>query len=307
MNMKHNILLALLIVAASCTEIEPVRLDYQSAAQQNPELWVRYMQSLRTYKLESDHYIAYGSFDCGVQNSVNEGDYLRSLPDSLDFVALANAENLTQYDREDIPALQEKSTRVLYKLDYAAKMAELKDEAALKSWLDKAVTAAMELGVDGFAFTGIPLYGGTEDEMNARKAAAKTITDKLSATGKILVFEGDPAFVANADCLDKLDYAVLNTADITHSVALTLHVENILTAYGDKLPKEKIILAAKIDGQIVNEENRKVDAVLDMTDRVPAPGPVAGMAIYNMSEDYFPDRIGWQTVRTAIQLLNPAK
>ena len=61
------------------------------------------------------------SFENGTEQSKNEGAYLRSVPDSLDIVTLANSENITAYDREDIPSLQEKSTRVLYLVDYAKK------------------------------------------------------------------------------------------------------------------------------------------------------------------------------------------
>lgn len=310
--MKKNILFLLLAAfsLAACddwTEIEPVEIDYKDVSKQNPELWARYMACLHDYKLESDHYIAYGSFNNGVEVSKNESAYLRSLPDSLDFVSLANAENLTAYDREDIPLLQEKSTRVLYMADYAAKMDELTDAAKLGAWLDKAVAAATELNLDGFAFTGIPLYGGTDEEQNARREAAKLIVEKLSATGKVLVFEGDPAFVANAGKLGEVDYVVLNTADIDHAVALKLYVANVLGTYGNALPKEKLLLGAKMGNKIVNEDNEKKNSVEDMTDRVASLGHLGGLAIYSLGEDYQPVQMNYQTCRTAIQLMNPSK
>ena len=200
-------LLLILILSASCSDwndIEAVDIDPQHAKDQNPELWARYMESLRIYKQERTHYITYGSFENGTEQSKNEGAYLRSVPDSLDIVTLANSENITAYDREDIPSLQEKSTRVLYLVDYAKKMTELADAAALSTWLDKAVATATELKLDGFAFNGLPSYGGTDAEQAARKEAARLIVSKLSAFGKTLVFEGDPAFVDAAD-LSKLD------------------------------------------------------------------------------------------------------
>lgn len=310
--MKNNILFLLLAAfcVAACddwTEIEPVEIDYKDASKQNPELWARYMACLHDYKLKSDHYIAYGSFDNGVEVSKNESAYLRSLPDSLDFVSLANAENITAYDREDIPLLQEKSTRVLYMADYAAKMDELTDAAKLGAWLDKAVAAATELNLDGFAFTGIPLYGGTDEEQNARREAAGLIVEKLSATGKALVFEGDPAFVANAGKLGEVDYVVLNTADIGHAVALKLYVANVLGNYGDALPKEKILLGAKMGNKIVDEDNKKQNSVEDMTDRVASLGHLGGLAIYSLGDDYLPEQMNYQTCRTAIQMMNPSK
>lgn len=307
---KILFLLYAAFAALSCsdwTDIEPVDINYKDASQQDPELWARYMTALRAYKLESEHYITYASFNNGAETSKDEGAYLRSLPDSLDFVSLANAEHITAYDREDIPVLQEKNTRVLYLVDYAARMNELADASKLGAWLDKAMATAKELDLDGFAFTGIPLYGGTDADQTARKEAAKQIVEKLSAYGKTLVFEGDPAFVANAGQLDKLNYVVLNTADIGHAVALKLYVTNMLNTHGEQLPKEKIILAAKIGNKIMDEENQKQDAVVDMTDRVVSLGHLGGLAIYNPGGDYQPVQMNYQTCRTAIQLMNPSK
>lgn len=300
-------LLLALVLNASCSDwndIEAVDIDPQHAKDQNPELWARYMESLRIYKLERPHFISYGSFSNGAEESKNEGAYLRSLPDSLDFVVLANSEHITAYDREDIPLLKEKSTRVLYLVDYVAKMSELADAAALGAWLDKAVVAVTELGLDGFAFNGLPLYGGTDAEQAARKEAARLIVSKLSAANKLLIFEGDPAFVDAAD-LDKLDYVVLNTANIDNAVNLKLQVANVIDNYA--LPKEKLLLAAKIGNKLVDEENVKQDAVTNMVDRVVSLGPVGGLAIYSLGDDYYQPKMNYQTCRTAIQAMNPSR
>ena len=71
-------------------EPEIVDIDINSAKEQNPELWARYMQALRTYK-QSEHYLSYAHFDNSPEKSLNEGSYLRSLPDSLDIVTLGNS------------------------------------------------------------------------------------------------------------------------------------------------------------------------------------------------------------------------
>lgn len=300
-------LLLAILLTASCSDwndIEAIDTDPRYAKEQNPELWARYMESLRIYKQERPHYITYGNFVNGIEQSKNEGAYLRSLPDSLDIVTLANSEKITAYDREDILSLHEKSTKVLYLVDYIAKMTELPDAAALSAWLDKAVATVAELNLDGFAFNGLPLYGGTEAEQAARKEAAQLIVSKLSAVGKMLVFEGDLAFVDAAD-LSKLDYAVLNTADIATAVSLKLHVMNVLETY--TLPKEKLLLAAKIGALFLDEENMKQDAVMEMTNRVVSLGPLGGLAIYALGDDYYQAKMNYQACRTAIQTMNPSR
>ena len=253
-------LLLILILSASCSDwndIEAVDIDPQHAKDQNPELWARYMESLRVYKQERTHYITYGSFDNSTEQPKNEGAYFRSVPDSLDIVTL-----------------------------------------------DKAVATATELKLDGFAFNGLPSYGGTDAEQAARKEAARLIVSKLSAFGKTLVFEGDPAFVDAAD-LSKLDYVVLNTTDIENAVNLKLHVVNILETYA--LSKEKLLLAAKIGGKLTDEDLNKLDAVTEMTNRVISLGPLGGLAIYALGDDYYQAKMNYQTSRMAIQTMNPSK
>ena len=96
----HLFLLLALLATASCsdwTDQKTVDIDPQHAKEQNPELWARYMETLRTYR-QSKHFVTYGSFDNSAEKSKNEGDYLRSLPDSLDIVTPTHPESLTSYD-----------------------------------------------------------------------------------------------------------------------------------------------------------------------------------------------------------------
>lgn len=160
-------------------EPEIVDIDINSAKEQNPELWARYMQALRTYK-QSKHYLSYAHFDNSPEKSLNEGSYLRALPDSLDIVTLGNSHQISDYDREDIPLLQEKSIRVLYLIDYVAHASSLTDITALNSWLDKEIATSAELNLDGFAFTGLPLYNGTDAELASYKEKSRLIVSKLS-------------------------------------------------------------------------------------------------------------------------------
>lgn len=317
MNMKITIpniftylfLLLALLATASCsdwTDQKTVDIDPQHAKEQNPELWARYMEALRTYR-QSKHFVTYGSFDNGAEKPKNEGAYLRSLPDSLDIVTPSHPESLTSYDCEDILLLQEKSIKVLYLVDYTAQMSTLTDAAKLGTWLDKSIATASQLGMDGFAIKGTPLYGGTEAEQAARREAAKLIVSKLSAAvgdSKLLVFEGDPAFINTAD-LNKLDYVVLNTATIVSAVDLKLYVAGVIENFPSL--KEKLLLSAKINEKLTNEEGEKLDAVTEMTNRVVSLGPLAGLAIYALGDDYYHTKMNYETSRKAIQIMNPSK
>jgi len=283
-----------------------VDIDINSAKEQNPELWARYMQALRTYK-QSEHYLSYAHFDNSPEKSLNEGSYLRSLPDSLDIVTLGNSHQISDYDREDIPLLQEKSIRVLYLIDYVAHASSLTDITALNSWLDKEIATSAELNLDGFAFTGLPLYNGTDAELASYKEKSRLIVSKLStATGqdKLLVLEGNPAFVDEAD-FDKLNYIVLNTAELTNVTDLKLQVTGILA--NSLLSKDKLLLSVQMGGQVIDETGVKQEAVTLMTDRVVALGPLAGLGIYAIGNDYYSPIRNYEITRMVIQLMNPSK
>ena len=106
--MKQTIkylILALLIPAAYCftacdTDIEPIDQQIIKPDQQDPAQYAAYLAALKAYKA-SEHYVVYASLANAPAVPGSEKAFLRSLPDSLDIVALENAGNLTEYDIEE--------------------------------------------------------------------------------------------------------------------------------------------------------------------------------------------------------------
>lgn len=173
--------------------------------------------------------------------------------------------------------------------------------------MDKEIATSAELNLDGFAFTGLPLYNGTDAELASYKEKSRLIVSKLStATGQdnLLVLEGNPVFVDEAD-FDKLNYIVLNTAELTNVTDLKLQVTGILA--NSLLSKDKLLLSVQMGGQVIDETGVKQEAVTLMTDRVVALGPLAGLGIYAIGNDYYSPIRNYEITRTAIQLMNPSK
>ena len=190
MDMKRNKLIGLLSLCllaatfASCedwNETEAVKQKVERPEDQNPELWAEYTAALRDYK-QSEHFIVYARLFNSPQPGTSEKDFMRCLPDSLDIVSLTNADNFSKYDAEDMPAMREKGTKVLYQVDYAGRSGELTDETKLGAYLDKVIAAVEKNGLDGYSFTGIPNAGDA-----ATATAAALIV--LNATG----YAGVPA------------------------------------------------------------------------------------------------------------------
>ena len=290
---------ALLLAAVSCsdwTEMETVDNTVSKPWEQDPALWSDYTAALRAYK-QSEHYLSYARLYNSPAQATSEQDFMRCLPDSLDIVTLTNADNFSAYDAEDMAVMREKGTRVLYQVDYAGRKAEFADAAALAPYLDGVIAAVAAHGLDGYSFTADPLDA----------AATATIVATLSAArsdGQLLVFEGNPLSVAEADRA-KLDFVVLDTEKAENTTEVQLLVLNA-TGYAGIAP-EKLLLAAEIDAPLQDEDRTEYAAVELMARCVVEYGPLAGFAAYNIAGDYYHAEMNYQTIRTAIQTLNPSK
>ena len=288
-----------LLLGASCsdwTETENIDNTVLKPWEQDPALWADYTAALRSYKA-SEHYLSYARLHNSPSPAASEQDFMRCLPDSLDIVTLTNADNFSAYDAEDLAAMHEKGTKVLYQVDYAARKAEFSGEATLKTYLDGVIAAVAANGLDGYSFTADPLDA----------AATATIVATLSAArsdGQLLVFEGNPLSVAEADRA-KLDFVVLDTEKAANTTEVQLLVLNA-TGYAGIAP-EKLLLAAEIDAPLQDEDRTEYAAVELMARCVVEYGPLAGFAAYNIAGDYYHAEMNYQTIRTAIQTLNPSK
>lgn len=288
-----------LLLGASCsdwTETENIDNTVLKPWEQDPALWADYMAALRAYKA-SEHYLSYARLHNSPSPAASEQDFMRCLPDSLDIVTLTNADNFSAYDAEDMAVMREKGTRVLYQVDYAARKAEFSSEAALKAYLDGVIASVAANGLDGYSFTADPLDA----------AATATIVATLSAArsdGQLLVFEGNPLSVAEADRA-KLDFVVLDTEKAENTTEVQLLVLNA-TGYAGIAP-EKLLLAAEIDAPLQDEDRTEYAAVELMARCVVEYGPLAGFAAYNIAGDYYHADRNYSTIREAIQTLNPSK
>lgn len=290
---------AALLLAAACsdwTEMEPVENQINKPWEQDPQLWAEYTAALRAYK-QSEHYIVYARMYNSPEKASSEQDFMRCLPDSLDIVSLTNADNFSEFDKEDMTVMHEKGTKVLYQIDYAARKSEFVDAQALDSYLERVISAVESNGMNGYSFTTDPL---------ATEATAR-IVEKLSAAkteDQIIVFEGSPLSLAAAD-RTKIDYIALDTEKLENVQEVKLQILNA-TGYAGIAP-EKLLLSAEISSPLFDEDRTEFAAVEEMARRVVEFGPVGGLAAYNISADYYHAEMNYQTIRNAIQTLNPAK
>lgn len=112
-------LAAVLFTACSeWTEVESLDIHNPSLGDQNPELYQQYLVALRAYKA-SEHKIMLATFENHPTTPSHRNQHLAGLPDSLDFVSLNNPSVLHPMIVEEMAAVREKGTRLVYEIDYA--------------------------------------------------------------------------------------------------------------------------------------------------------------------------------------------
>lgn len=122
-NILKSIFGAALVLGTVCscsewTEPESKKLEYPMVKDQNPELWRTYLESLRNYR-QTDHKILIAGFDNKSTVPSGRAELLSGLPDSVDFVVLANPAGLSDAIAADMKTVREdKGIRTLYTVSY---------------------------------------------------------------------------------------------------------------------------------------------------------------------------------------------
>ena len=140
----------------------------------------------------------------------------------------------------------------------------------------------------------------------AARAKARII-DRLATArtdGQLLVFEGNPLSLAATDRA-KMDYVILDTEKLENVLDVRLHALHAVNYAG--IEANRLLLTAEINAALFDEDRTEHAAVDEMSRRVVELGPYAGLAAYNIAGDYYHSEMNYQTIRQAIQTLNPSK
>lgn len=283
-----------LMSCSDWTELETVSIETGRPWQNDPELWARYMEVLRDYKA-SEHFTIFAHLQNSPETAGSERDFMRCLPDSLDIVSLTNGDRFSQYDREDLKMMHDMGTKVLYHIDYACRKAEMGD---LSTCLAKAVETVKTEGLDGYSFTADPLDEAATAQIVSTLVAAKS-------GSQLIVFEGNP-LTLNAEDRAKMDFVVLNTEATDNALDLHLQILLALDDYSGIAP-DKLLLGAKVGETIRDEYGVKCPAVEEIARKVIEYGPVRGIGVYNIGDDYYHAGKNYESICRVIQILNPSK
>lgn len=289
-----------LIMLASCSDwvrTESVDVTVTNPWDRDPARWEQYKRDIREYK-QNRHSLVYVRFENSPETSISEKGFMRCLPDSIDIVSLTNADNFSEYDAEDMEWMRSVGTKVLYQLDFASRAEEFSGKEAVGAYIEKAATTVRKHGLTGFSFTLNDLQAG---DGNIASEAIRKLSEAKPENG-LLVFEGNPVFIPTED-MDKIDLFVISSESVENSFSL----KNLISdAVGHGVPKDRIILAASLNGEWYNEDNVSKPVLEAMADNVITFGPMAGLALFDIESDYYHYEGNWLTIRSVIERLNPS-
>lgn len=255
------------------TDAEPVKVVYKDLESKNPELWAKYMESIRQYHA-TDHQVLIAKFDNKSTTPEGRGEHINCLPDSVDYVILNNADKLNDVIAAEMQELlTEKNIPTLMNVNFVAMIKEynnmLADEAESKpegsedetlgvdtperfaSWIEARVKAELEIA-DKYNYGGINvIFGGKnpaamtdaqkEDAQLRQQSMFSGIDSWIAAHQKAVVFfEGSPRNVlVETAALKSAKFIIVTAEDAGNESSLSYAINQVL---GDFVPSDRFVI-----------------------------------------------------------------
>ena len=323
------------LACVSCTDVESLDITRPTAQEQNPEAYAKYLSNLREYK-STEHKVVYAWFDNSTKTPASPAHHITNIPDSVDVISMLTP-TLADFEKTDIETVHQKGTKVVYTISYddiKAAYDELQTaeeenggtstleafDIYLKSEIEKLLTHASSY--DGL----IAKYIGQNPEFMADdvKAEYKKYQDVFLTTikswkdankEKMLVWMGKPQNLITRTILTDCKNIILDTEGVNDTNQLRLSVTKALV---ENVPSNNLIFA--VSTTAADTSNKETgywgtgDAALRALSEVAYWVTIddthaytkAGIAIYNVQNDYYATGGTHTYVREAINIMNPS-
>lgn len=265
------------LILSSCSDwndTESLKINSPSLETQNPELYEAYLNSLRDFK-SSKHKVVITKFDNKEANPEGQAEHLVSLPDSVDYVILNNADNLNPIIVEEMEAIHsDKGTKVLFTIDFSVikdeydKMIKEQEKSETeseetenpetdnfldfcKTKTDYSLSLYDKYKYDGInvAFTGILPASLSEEEKiieGARQEFFFGLIQEWKANHKdaVIMFEGNPEnIISGKQLLNEALYIIIPAID---AVCFEDFILPINRAMVKDVPTDRFILGTTV-------------------------------------------------------------
>lgn len=331
--MKNIFIVASCFAAATCfsacddwTEVENVTINTPGIEELNPEQYAKYLQNLVEYK-NSDHKVVYAWFDNSEKTPFSRGQHISDAPDSLDVISMMYPAELAEFELTDMQKVRAKGTKVVYTIsfdkirkEHADKVKEGTESGTFDAYLSAELTKQV-----GYAdaFDGIIAeYKGTNPVyMSAtQKAEAKKLQDaffgaisawKSSNADKMLTFQGYPENLIEQSVLSDCRHIILATDDVADDAQLSVVARLAMAA--SNVPADRFVIAVSTVSMDIADKktgyygtDRALKEAAYWTTEMSGDYTRAGLAIYNVQNDYYNAGNAYQYVKEAINIMNPA-
>lgn len=331
--MKNIFIVASCFAAATCfsacddwTEVENVTINTPGIEELNPEQYAKYLQNLVEYK-NSDHKVVYAWFDNSEKTPFSRGQHISDAPDSLDVISMMYPAELAEFELTDMQKVRAKGTKVVYTIsfdkirkEHADKVKEGTESGTFDAYLSAELTKQV-----GYAdaFDGIIAeYKGTNPVyMSAeQKAEAKKLQDaffgaisawKSSNADKMLTFQGYPENLIEQSVLSDCRHIILATDDVADDAQLSVVARLAMAA--SNVPTDRFVIAVSTVSMDIADKktgyygaDRALKEAAYWTTEMSGDYTRAGLAIYNVQNDYYNAGNAYQYVKEAINIMNPA-
>lgn len=315
------------LAGTSCddwTKNEKIAVEDPVFGEGDPELYARYLASLRAYK-SGDHRRTVVWFDNSNKQPASRGGFFSDVPDSVDVVALTAGGRLTVEELEQVETLREKGTKVIGAFDCQAALARDEDaqipEERLSAALAERIWEIEADGLDGLTLcyeSTDPTFA-TEEELHAQRALDDVVARALTEWRErhpegLLLFEGTPQWLNDLSAVALCDYLVVRCLDAESVYDFGVRARRMCAVEG--IPSDRFLWlvsavppsATGATGYLADAAGVSVRAVGALAEWLLRPEDIgkAGLGIMNVQYDYYNSAMIYRYTKEAIETLNPS-
>ncbi len=321
------------------TDAERVEIKEPDMEHDNPELYAKYLAALREYKQSAGHKVVYAWFDNSVKVTASRGQRIETVPDSVDVISLMYSDNLTSREIADIAKVRTKGTRVVYTIAYdsltesykayleqfAAEppSVEADDAPAVAKTLaeyavdysSSQIALCAKYNYDGVvvSYNGKELTHSTPDQIAEYTAIqtaffAPIVEWKAANPSKMLSLLGRAHNILNKDIVALFEHIIVPTHYAASTVAIA---QEIRKSVAEGAPADRfvaMVMTTSLDKSDIKTGYFGSDRALTMTAYWVATPEVgytkAGVAIYNVQNDFYNPLLIYKYTREAISIMN---
>lgn len=326
------------LAAIACdNDVEAIKIQEPRIAEQNPALYQSYLEGLRAYK-QGAHKVSIAYLDNSREKPTTQAHRISAIPDSLDYVVLTSPTNIAELDAEEIKANREqKGIKTLYTIDFdAIKMEharraqefEMAEENAGKTYtpslndflvdsVAKSLAWCSKYGYDGIVMA----YAGKNKlYMSSLERQVYTSYENIFIgmtldwasrnPEKEILLQAYPQNIFSQEVLERAKYILLDARAMTAKTEAALLAAQ---ASVEQVPAHKFVPIVSTFSLDKADDKTGYwgtkSAILEAARWVREVQPsysMAGLAIYNIGNDYYQPAFTYGTVREAISIINPS-